>query len=753
MSAYTFVSLNFWEASVLSAIVDRIFLEDESGPAASEIGVVTFIDLALAGPCQDLREDYRVGLAALNAAAVAAFSVDFPQCSAEDQDVLLGRLQRGELDSLPSAMQIDFFDTVRGHCLEGLFSDPVYGGNRDKSGWKTIGHPGVWLENTAEENLSTDPVDKGGVIQSLADVRTQLEDLANRIPSPRGCGESRGLLEPVEEADVVLVGVGAAGGVIAPILAGAGLKVVGLEAGPWWDLASFLPDELGTAYYCRAAMGKKFAAETPRWLRVPEGPEQEATFSLGRMMNGVGGSAIHYGAWLRRFHPHHFRFRSHVAERWGTDRIPEGCTIADWPITYDELERYFTCLEQSIGVAGDETNPFLSRSKPLPLPPMRPFTMGESFRKAATSLGLHPHPSPVGQNTLPFNGYPETTYCAWNNGFGSWTGDKWHPALTSVQQAIDTGNFDLRTHCRVIRINIGRDGRAAGVAYLDPLGRLKTQKARVVILCAYTYENVRLMFLSGDEHRQSGLGNNMGQLGRHYMTKQFAHVDGYFPHSVFNRHTGPASQAVVLDDYLAEEFDSVGEGGFIGGATLGAENQFLPIQIARESLPSDVPSWGAEYKSHLRNWQHLAVVRMQPDALPYETHRIDLDPIYRDRSGLGLPVVRLTYDLMPNEIRQAEYFENRSAEILREMGATKTWTGSRFTGVGSSHDLGGCRMADSPADGVVDCNLQVHDTPGLYVFGGSVFPSCPGINPTLTMWALCLLAADRLVERLRNGEE
>ena len=96
---------------------------------------------------------------------------------------------------------------------------------------------------------------------------------------------------------------------------------------------------------------------------------------------------------------------------------------------------------------------------------------------------------------------------------------------------------------------------------------------------------------------------------------------------------------------------------FLGGSTLGAESQFLPIQISRETLPPDVPRWGQAYKDHLRQWQHWGVVRMQPEALSYEDNFLDIDPRHRDRSGLGMPVVRVTYDLHPNEERQADFFE------------------------------------------------------------------------------------------------
>jgi gluconate 2-dehydrogenase alpha chain len=312
-----------------------------------------------------------------------------------------------------------------------------------------------------------------------------------------------------------------------------------------------------------------------------------------------------------------------------------------------------------------------------------------------------------------------------------------------------SGNLDLRTHCRVIRVVTDADGRARGVEYINAVGERHVQEADTVILCAYTYENVRLLLLSRDAKHEEGLGNNTGQVGKHFMTKQFPHVDGLFPDIVFNRHTGPAAQTTVLDDYLSDQFDSMAN-GFLGGATLGTENEFLPIAISRETLPPDVPRWGAGYKAHLRGWQHWGVVRMQIDALPYELNFLDLDPHHRDCSGIGLPVIRVTYDLHPNELRLSDWMEGKCEEILRAMGASKTWRGPRFTGVGSSHDLGGCRMADDPAAGVVDRDLAVHDTPGLYVFSGAVFPTCPGINPTMTIWPVCLRAVERLVERLRG---
>jgi gluconate 2-dehydrogenase alpha chain len=319
--------------------------------------------------------------------------------------------------------------------------------------------------------------------------------------------------------------------------------------------------------------------------------------------------------------------------------------------------------------------------------------------------------------------------------------------LTSIPEALATGNLDLRTQCRVIRIGTDKRGRVDGAEYVDAQGQRRFQKARTVILSAYTFESLRLLFVSGDSKRPDGLGNNRAQLGKHFMTKMFAHVDGYFPETIFNRHTGPAAQGLVLDDFFASGFDSLKQ-GFIGGATLGAEQQFLPIQISREALPAGVQRWGKPYKDHLRHWQHFGVVRIQPDTLSYRNNFIELDPHYRDRSGIGLPVLRITYDLRENEHRLADWMEAKAEEILNVMGATNTWRGDRFTGVGSSHDFGGARMGEDPEKSVVNSELEVHDTPGLYVYSGATFPSCPGINPTLSLLALVYRAAERLVKRL-----
>jgi gluconate 2-dehydrogenase alpha chain len=745
-SGAALVALNPYEARLAAAVFDRLFPPGETWASASAIGVVTYLDRALAGPYRDQAETYRVGLSALDWAARQAHGRSFCDCAAPEQDALLAGLEEGTLAGLQVPDPRAFFALLRLHLQEGLFADPVYGGNRDKAGWRFLGHPGIWFENSAEENLAAEVADKGGVIQSLAEVGYALGGGPREPVEIPGYDPQRGSAPPSPDADVVVVGVGAAGAQAAWLLARAGLRVVGFEAGPWRTARDFVPDELGSTYYCRGSMGPKFLSEVPRWRRHPGEPTRPATFSLGRMMNGVGGSVIHWGGALRRCHPHHFRYRAYVRERWGEGVLPEGHTLADWPLSYDDLEPYYARIENEIGVAGDAArNPFVPRSGPLPLPPVRPFTMGRLFEQAALSLGLHPYPTPVAVNSQPYNGFPALTYCAWSGGFGPFRDERWHPGLTWVPQALATGNFDLRTHCRVVRVLTDGDSHASGVEYVDASGQWRVQPARIVILCSYTFENVRLLLLSGDARHPNGLGNNTGQVGQHVMHKLWCDASGYFPNVAFNAHTGPAAQMWGLDDFISTEFDSAAH-GFVGGATPNVENQRLPIQISREALPPDVPTWGPGYQAHLRQWQHMAAVRLQPDGLSYRANYLDLDPRHRDRSGLGLPVLRLTYDMQANERRLSAFMEDKAQAILQAMGATKTWCGPRFAGVISSHDLGGCRMGTDPAGSVVGPDLQVHDTPGLYVFSTAVFPTCHGVNPTLTMWAVCARAAEALIE-------
>lgn len=717
------LALSETEAALLGAVFDRMFPDDGDGHSASRMGAVDYVDGALAGAEAENLPTYRRLAAWFSRRARSKWGRDAAALTGRQIDELIAELEQGPPE-FPDA-----FGLLRRDLLRGLFSDPAYGGNLEMSGWKFLRHPGLGHDRDNPQGLSDWP---GRNVQPLPE---QFDPEAGRRP-------------PATDADVVIVGGGAVGSIVAARLAHKGFKVVVIEAGPWRPRESYRPDELGQAFYGRAGLGPKFNAETPRWVRnIGDSEDRPLTFSLGRMANGVGGSSILYGARFRRFHPHHFHQLSSLTRHGLAGRLPEASSLVDWPIGYDELEPYYTELEWMIGVAG-EPSPFAPRSRPLPFGPLRSFAVGEAFRAAADELGYHPYAIPVGRVGETRNGFTPT-YDPWDEGIGADTHERWTPLGALLPSALATGNLDLRTMCRAVRIVTDSSRQARGVAYLDPDGRERQQDARVTILAAYTFETVRLLALSGNDARPDGLGNEQGQLGLSYMSKMFPQVVGQFNDRAFNRHTGPGGQAVIVEDLMG--CGAIVVPGIVGGGTLSTENQLLPLQIASDPAPVDAPKWGAGYKQHLRGWNNRAAIKIQADALPLSTNRLVLDPRWRDRSGVGDPVVRVVWDLCEPDRRLYEHMQGCAERLLQQMGANRIGRGPIETGVGCCHDLGGARAGENPAQSVVDPEWQVHDTPGLYVYSGATFPTCPGINPTLTIWAWALRNADRLGRSLQGS--
>src|SRR5215217_6878109 len=236
------ITLNPTEARTAVALFERLFPADENGPGATEIRVLTYVDQALSGAYRDHAETYRLGLAALEHAARDMHGTSFADCDPDGQDAMISGLEHGTLRVLRAPSPHHFFKLLLDHLQEGLFADPAYGGNRDKLGWRFLGHPGVWLENSAEEQLSTEPVTKGGKFQSLEDLGFSLDGGPTEVEEIVGYDPQRSVEPPSGPADVVLEGLGGVGGLIAPVLAKAGLRVVALEAGPWRSQGDFVPD-------------------------------------------------------------------------------------------------------------------------------------------------------------------------------------------------------------------------------------------------------------------------------------------------------------------------------------------------------------------------------------------------------------------------------------------------------------------------------------------------------------------------------
>ena len=565
-----------------------------------------------------------------------------------------------------------------------------------------------------------------------------------------------------QKTDVVIVGVGAAGGIMAAELGKAGIKVIGLERGPRLKTSDFEPhDEL--RYFQRQDL-----RPDPKRMPVTWRPNANATaHPIPSQNNGnqAGGGTVHYGAVSWRFHEDDFRVRSQTIARYGAAAIPEGCSAIDWPLSYRDLEPYYERAEYELGVAGKAGNlqgkPIAGgnvfeapRQRDYPLPPLLTDQVGVNFTAAADKLGLHPFSTPHAILSQPYKDRPACTYCGYCQAFGCHVGAKSSILVTKLPEADATGNFTLITGALCHRVNSDNSGKVTGVSYYGPDHSDNTIEADVVILSAFIYDNVRLLLLSKTDKFPNGLGNSSGHVGKHIMAHIGARAFAAFDDRHVNVYMGPSAQKNSLDDYNADNFDHK-DLGFIRGAQISAGPAGLeggPLGTSMSmNPPPGVPSWGAAYRDFFAKYytRHTALTG-QTENLPYADQTIDLDPHVRD--VFGLPAPRMTYDWRrPNERARVEFIQKKMVEIGHAMGATHVWTAPFGPGAPGAHHQGGARMGSDPKDSVVNKYGQTWDIPNLFVMGSANHPTMSGFNPTLTIQALAYMTADAFVNRYKKN--
>jgi gluconate 2-dehydrogenase alpha chain len=550
------------------------------------------------------------------------------------------------------------------------------------------------------------------------------------------------------KTDVVIIGLGAAGGIAAYVLTKAGLDVVGLEAGPRLSNDDFLAqyDELDGGGMRNRLGAPKWNKEVPTW-RLDDASPTTQNYGASGMVNAVGGTSIHYATQSWRYRVDDLAIRSSTIDRYGEAAIPEGSSLIDWPVTYDDLEPYYENVEYLIGVSGQGgANVFESpRAKDYPMPPLRSEGYSELARDAMDALGYHPFPKPTAIASEEYNGRPACTYCGFCSGFGCWNDSKSSTLVTAIADAEKTGKFDVRAGARVTKILTDSSAKATGVEYTDDQGETQQQPAGVVVLSSYVFENNRLLFLSGSDKFPDGLGNTHGQLGKHFMAHLYIISNGYFPGTRFNTYGGALVQGVAMDDFNGDNFDHTGL-DFIRGSLIFPLNnaERLPIGVSR-GVPPGLPQWGSAYKQWL-NERALSVSGMmgQGEFLPYQANYLDLDPKVTDDTGM--PVVRITFNAYENELKQGAYITTKLEAMLKKMGAEQTWSYPVGPTPVNTHAYGGTRMGKDPAESFVDEMGMAHAVPNLAVMGGSIFCSSAGYNPTLTIQALAWRTAEHIAK-------
>jgi gluconate 2-dehydrogenase alpha chain len=570
-------------------------------------------------------------------------------------------------------------------------------------------------------------------------------------------------LKPV---DVVTVGVGLTGTILAKELADSGLKVVGLERGRWRDTDPDFAtpgahDEL--KYVRRHELMQDLSKETLTF-RNAMGETALPMRQLGSFLpgEGVGGAAVHWGGLTWRFLPWDFETKSRTLARYGKNQVAEDCTMQDWAVSYDELEPHFDRFEYLYGISGKAGNlqgkiipggnPFEGpRSREYPNPPLKTAYSSGLFAKAAQAMGYKPFPVPTGANSRPYkNEYGATiaacVYCGYCQFFGCEMGAKASPQTAVLPALMQNKNFELRTLCNVVRVNLDSEKkRAVSVSYVDSRGREFEQPADLVLLTSYVLNNTRLMLLSGIGKPYDPVANT-GVVGRNYAYQTPSSVTLFFEDKNFNSFMGAGGLGLAIDEFNGDNFDHSGL-GFIGGGFMQAgSNGARPIEV--RPVPQGTPRWGSEWKKAVAKYFNRSFsITIQGACQSYRTNYLDLDPTYRD--AYGLPLLRMTFDRHENEHKMSQWLTNKAAEIAKAIGPSKMNVSPRtgkYTIVPyqSTHNTGGAVMGADPQTSAINKYLQSWDVPNVFVVGASAFPQNGGYNPTGTVGALTFQALEAI---------
>ncbi len=566
--------------------------------------------------------------------------------------------------------------------------------------------------------------------------------------------------------DVVVIGLGWTGSILANELTDAGLNVVAIERGPWRDTAADFPttyaqDEL--RYHIRHDLFLRPAQETFT-VRHNVGQAALPMRTWGSFMppNGVGGGGVHWNAETWRFLPSDFQLRSHLTQRYGAAFLPEDMTIQDWGITYDDLEPYYDRFERLCGTSGRAGNingqkqaggnPFEGpRSRDYPTPPQKQPYGPVLFAQAAREMGYSPFPQPSGNLS---QGYTNPlgvtigpcTYCGYCEWFGCGNYSKASPQTTILPVLVRKPNFEARTLCEVIKINLDASGkRATGVTYVDTSGDEWEQPADLVLLCAFQLFNVRMLLLSGigtPYDPQTG----QGVIGRNYSYQVTSSVDAFWNEKNFNPFVASGAIGMCIDEFNGDNFDH-GPHGFVGGGYMGAvQTNGRPILGTR--VPPGTPTWGAAWKKAIaQNYLSSYGMATHGSCYSYRDVFLDLDPTYKDAHGR--PLMRITFDFHQNELRMSQFLTDRVAEVTQKMGPQQIVKRPRTghyddTKYQTTHTCGGAIMGTDPKTSALNRYLQSWDVSNLFVTGATAFPQNAGYNPTGTVGALAFWAADAI---------
>ena len=548
--------------------------------------------------------------------------------------------------------------------------------------------------------------------------------------------------------DICIIGSGAGAAPVAYELVNAGYQVCMLEKGGFYRETDFFKDEM-------LVRKNRFQSRAPDELHIIEPPQEDGSFSAQSTSqfwggNIVGGASNFMSGYFHRLKPVDFR----LLDEFGPI---EGANIANWPIRYEDLEPYYTRVEQTIGVSGKVVaHPFLEprSTRDYPFSPTLEHPIAAHFDQVTQKMGLHPLPMARAILSTPWQGRQSCEYSGFCGSYGCHSGAKGSARAALLQGLVGKKNFHLITHAKAYQINTDNKGRARSVDYYDHNGQSQRVLARFFDIACYAIESARLLLLSKGGKHPHGIGNRYHQIG-----KNLHCCAGGTGHGIFDvaqltpqqaqafKQRGPFWNRALQDWYIIEDKKIFGK-RVKGGTIDFVFDPPAPAMRANNLKWDENNNLGSALKQRLKNdfTQKLDFkFEVFCDWLPNDNCFVDLASDIRDK--WGSPVARVRVGYHPHDLQVGRYLVQRGKEVMKAMGAREVH-GAAFSEPTSNLIAGGLRFGRDPKSSALNPDCQIHDCENVFVTDGSFMPNGGSVTPTFTIYANAFRVADILKKRL-----
>lgn len=570
------------------------------------------------------------------------------------------------------------------------------------------------------------------------------------------------------EFDVCIVGSGAGASPVAYTLAKAGAKVLVLEKGPWLTEKEFFKDELAISIHDaynpdlndeQHVIEEEYEDEDGNsfW-------QGEKTSDSGwTWWNGtvVGGSSNFMSGYFHRLKPIDFRLKTEFG-------VIDGANVADWPISYDELEPYYAMVEREVGVSGRVVeHPHQEpRSSDFPYPPIAEVPMSSWIDKAATDIGYHAIPVPRAVLSEPAMGRRSCEYSGYCSSYGCSSGAKGSGRAALLNHAIATGNCTIKPNAKVYKIATDSKGEITGVHYYDSVGRKQSVSANTYVVACQAVETSRLLLASQGEKFPNGLANNHGQVGKNLLFSGGGTGSGDFLFDELTdkqvnelKQVGPFVNRALQDWYKIDDkaFSGANQKGKAKGGTIDFLFHQNPIARARgtqwgvDEQGNSELLWGEALKQSMKQeFTSYKTLRFEVfnDWLPTDDCFVTLDDDVKDQWGDPVAKVRIGYH--NHDLEVGAYLAEKAEKLLVALGAKNI--DSSVSGYPATNLMaGGCRFGHDPKTSVLDKNCQAHEVDNLYVTDGSFMPTGGSVPYTFTIYANAFRVAEHIKQQWQKN--